>query len=168
MPSRKSTFPESPKSAVASDMRVQEGLTRTPRRAGTHKGNSETQFTRAELEKMVLASAHDPLEEAAPQSVLIDRAWEHGRVLPEADGAIWREDACGAWMRREQIGRQTEFGWKIVNISMSGEQTAESVRPFHWRNEFDIAGGKPHCHTTADRTGVPGEEQASPPRNHET
>ncbi|MGZ5094386.1 MAG: hypothetical protein ACXWCY_25865 [Burkholderiales bacterium] len=167
MTSRKSTLPE-PESPPATDMPAREGLAGSPQHTRALKGNSETHFTRAELERMVLEGAYHELDEAALRSVLIDRAWEHGRVTPEADGEIWRQDACGAWMRREQIGRQTDFGWKIVSISTEGEHTAESLRPFHWRNDFDIANGKPHCHTSADRTGVPGEEQASPPRNRET
>lgn len=30
---------------------------------------------------------------------LIDAVWQHGRAMPEADAAHWRQDACGAWMR---------------------------------------------------------------------
>ena len=48
---------------------------------------------------------------------IIDAAWEHGRVMPEADAANWRQDACGAWIRRTQFGEEhSEFGWKIEQI----------------------------------------------------
>jgi len=36
---------------------------------------------------------------------LIEAVWARGRALPEADPEQWRQDACGAWMRREHFGR---------------------------------------------------------------
>jgi len=96
---------------------------------------------------------------------LVDAAWQHGRVMPEADPAHWRQDACGAWMRREHYGREGDFGWKLARVRADGAETPESVRPFHWRNDYDIGGGRPHCRVSADRAGVPAEKYASPPRN---
>jgi hypothetical protein len=138
-------------------------------RKAARKGNSETRFTRAELEQLVSFSLHEvSAQRRGVRSELIDAAWEHGRAMPEADASIWRQDQCGAWMRREQVGRQTEFGWKIRSISTSAEQTADDLRPFHWRNDFDLATSEPQCRIAADHTGVPGEEQVGPPRNRET
>jgi hypothetical protein len=72
---------------------------------------------------------------------LIEAVWLHGRVMPEADPEHWRQDACGAWMRREQFGREdTDFGWKIESVVPGGAQTA-------------------------DRSSVPAEKYATPPRN---
>jgi hypothetical protein len=52
----------------------------------------------------------------------IETAWEHGRTMPEADPSVWREDACGAWIRRDQFGRESsEVGWKIENIAGGGQ-----------------------------------------------
>ena len=69
-----------------------------------------------------------------PSPSLIEAVWAHGRTLPEADSAEWRQDACGAWIRREHFGREdSDFGWKIEQIA-AGAQSAENLRPFHWRN----------------------------------
>jgi hypothetical protein len=74
-----------------------------------------------------------------PSPSLIEAVWAHGRTLPEADSAEWRQDACGAWIRREHFGREdSEFGWKIEQIA-AGAQSAENLRPFQWRNGYDIA-----------------------------
>jgi hypothetical protein len=111
-------------------------------------GDSETDFTQEELERIV------------------EQVWQHGRVMPEADGSVWRQDACGAWMMREHFGRaDSEFGWKIEKIAPAGEGKSGLLRPFNWRNDFDIANGRPHCGITADRTHVPAERIAGPPRN---
>lgn len=96
----------------------------------------------------------------------IEDAWEHGRTVAEADPAVWRQDACGAWIRRDQFGREgSEFGWKIENIAGGPPGTAAVLRPFHCRNRFDAANRKPRCMMKADRASVPSGEFAAPPRN---
>jgi hypothetical protein len=97
---------------------------------------------------------------------LIDAVWLHGRVMPEADPEHWRQDECGAWMRREHFGREdTDFGWKIESIVPGAAQTPDALRPFHWRNGYDVANRSVHRRVTADRSNVPAEKYASPPRN---
>jgi hypothetical protein len=97
---------------------------------------------------------------------LIEAVWAHARAMPEADPAHWRQDSCGAWIRREHFGHEdSDFGWKLEKISAGGPDTAENLRPYHWRNEYDVARGRAHCRIMADRSGVPAEKYASPPRN---
>lgn len=113
--------------------------------AATHahglSGNSETVFSDAELERIV------------------DAVWEHGRAVPDADAALWRQDACGAWMMREHFGRtDSEFGWKMEKVAGDG---AGLLRPYNWHNHFDIAESRPHCGVSAERMDGPAE----PPRN---
>jgi len=171
MPTRKSSFTE----PVASDSHnaarqapPEAALLRGHKTA--HKGDSETRFTRAELEQLLSSPVHE--SDSGSRTVisrLVDAAWERGRVMPESDASIWRRDACGAWMRREQIGRQTEFGWKIRSLSTNAEQTLDDLRPFHWRNDFEAAAiGHRRCAVTSDHSGTPGEEQVRPPRNRGT
>ncbi len=115
---------------------------------GALPGDSETEFTDEELERIVA------------------EAWQHGRAMPPIDDSIWRQDACGAWMMREHFGHaDSEFGWKIEKVAVENADRGGLLRPFNWRNHFDIANGRPHCDITADRAGVPAGRQASPPRN---
>lgn len=110
------------------------------------RGDSETELTNEELAR------------------LVEAVWQHGRVMPEADGAYWRQDACGAWMMREHFGHEdSEFGWKIEKVAVDGR--GDALRPFNSANHFDIANRRPHCAITADRSAVPAERQAGPPRN---
>lgn len=109
-------------------------------------GNSETELTAEEL------------------ASIVDAVWEHGRVMPDADAAFWRQDACGAWMMREHFGdADSQFGWKIEKVVPQGP--GDKLRPFNCANRFDIADGRAHCGITADRSHVPAERQAGPPRN---
>lgn len=96
----------------------------------------------------------------------VDSVWQHGRVMPETDPSVWRQDACGAWIQRNQFGHEnSDFGWKIQNIGGGGPDTPENLRPFHWRNHFDAANKRPRCRVTADRAGLPPDQRADPPRN---
>jgi len=96
---------------------------------------------------------------------LVDAVWQHGRVLPEADPAHWRQDECGAWMRREQYAQEAEFGWKLVKVTPGGPERAENLRPFHRDNAYDVARGGAQCALTADRASLPAEKTLMPPRN---
>ena len=99
---------------------------------------------------------------------LAQAVWAHGRVMPEADAAHWRQDACGAWMRREHLGREdSEFGWKMERVSVGGPDSPGNLRPFNLRNHYDLANGRQQCRLTADRSNVPAEKYASPPRNRQ-
>jgi hypothetical protein len=97
---------------------------------------------------------------------LIDAVWAHGRVMPEADPERWRQDACGAWMRREHFGsKDSDFGWHMEQVAPGSGESADNLRPFNLHNRYDIGDGRPHCRLTADRTNLPAEKYATPPRN---
>ena len=99
---------------------------------------------------------------------IVDAVWQHGRVMPEVDAASWRQDACGAWIRREHFGQEHgEFGWKIEKVSAGAPDMPEFLRPFHCRNRYDVANSRPHCRETADRAGALAVEYVRPPRNRE-
>ena len=99
---------------------------------------------------------------------VVDLVWQHARATAEADPATWRQDACGAWIRHDQCGHaRGEFGWRIENVSAGGPNDPANLRPFHWRNRFDVADNRPHCRVTADRAGAPAGKYVSPPRNRD-
>ncbi len=85
---------------------------------------------------------------------LIQQVWEKARVMTDQDGAEWRKDECGAWLQREAYNQEhSEFGWMIINTSIGGTDDFGNLRPLHYRNTFDRANGKAHCHVTSDRAG---------------
>ena len=97
---------------------------------------------------------------------LIESVWQHARAMSEADPFVWRQDMCGAWIRRDQFGHESSgFGWKIENITSGGPNISQNLRPLHVRNRFDVGSNMPHCRTIADRVDVPANEHISPPHN---
>ncbi len=100
---------------------------------------------------------------------MIQQVWEKGRATLDQNSAIWREDECGAWMRREHYGnKRSEYGWMIENVSTGGADILENLRPFHHQNTFDRANHQAKCHVTADRTGLEASEHIKEPRNRNT
>ncbi len=97
---------------------------------------------------------------------LVQRVWEKGRAYAEIGNDIWREDECGAWIRREDYGRtDSEFGWKIVNVSGGGADKVENLRPFHHQNSYDLGNRKQVQHVVADRKGMAVFEHNFEPKN---
>ncbi|HKB58581.1 MAG TPA: hypothetical protein VKC56_00905 [Gallionellaceae bacterium] len=97
---------------------------------------------------------------------LVQQVWEKARAYAEIDSGTWREDECGAWIRREEYGRtDSEFGWKIVNVSGGGPDTPDNLRPLHCLNGYDIANRRHIRHMAADRISMPVFEHNFEPRN---
>jgi hypothetical protein len=97
---------------------------------------------------------------------LVQQVWEKARVMPDQDSAEWRQDECGAWLKRQAFDNaNSEHGWTIVNTSPGGPDVVENLRPLHCGNTFDKTIAKAHCHVTADRTGVQPTAALDHPRN---
>lgn len=98
---------------------------------------------------------------------IVQRVWERGRAIGERDPTEWRQDECGAWIRRGHYGSpSSEFGWKIDNVTPGGPaDNPDHLRPFHRDNTFDRGAGRTHCRVTADRDGVPPTAAIDSPRN---
>lgn len=98
----------------------------------------------------------------------IAQVWEHARAVDGLDAGQWRRDECGAWMRREHYGREdSEFGWRIVNVSAGGADATENLRALHLRNAYDPALQRAKCAVTADRTALPATARIREPRNRD-
>lgn len=97
---------------------------------------------------------------------IIQQVWERGRASGQIDSNEWREDECGAWMKRADYGRSdSDFGWRIVNVTPGAPDTLENLRPFNNANGYDRANHGAMCRFTADRTGLPVFEHTFDPRN---
>lgn len=96
---------------------------------------------------------------------IIQQIWEHGRGVSELDSSEWRQDQCGAWMKREMYGHtHSDFGWTIHSLS-PGDSGVDNLRPFQCQNEVNGASGQVQCHVTADRNGLSPTQQIEQPRN---
>lgn len=97
---------------------------------------------------------------------LINRAWKSARAVPDFDPDEWRQDQCGAWIRRDQYNHPaSEFGWRILDIVADHPGEPDTLRAFHARNTFDVAQDRPVCRVRADRKGLAARSTAADPHN---
>jgi len=97
---------------------------------------------------------------------VVQQVWERARASADQDAAVWRQDQCGAWMRREHYGRDnSEFGWKVESTTAGGPETTGNLGAFNMANSFDRAQGRARCRMVSDRADQHPWEHASGPRN---
>ena len=96
----------------------------------------------------------------------ITAVWEKGWVMDAQNPDLWRKDQCGAWIRKDQYEKEdSEFCWKIINISPGGDDSLDNLSPFHRDNDFSIPNGQAQCRVKADRADHEPEQQLDAPRN---
>jgi hypothetical protein len=63
--------------------------------------------------------------------------WNLGLEVPGYDPKVYRKDQFGWWMKYDQHGQCTEYGWEIDHIrpvGLGGGEALTNKQPLHWRN----------------------------------
>jgi len=81
---------------------------------------------------------------------MVQAVWEKGRIVIGHSANQWRQDECGAWMGREFYeNRDSQFGWEIGRIVLTGPDDLSNLRPLQWKNNADEIDGRLKCYVTA-------------------
>lgn len=67
----------------------------------------------------------------------INAVWAKATIVPGNDAAVIRKDSCGAWIKRVDYGKTTEYGWEIDHIqpvAKNGTDELYNLQPLHWQN----------------------------------
>lgn len=82
---------------------------------------------------------------------VVDRVWRRAEAVGGNDPELWRKDEFGAWIHRMAYGdRRSEFGWEIVDLSLSlGQAGIASLRPAQWQNYLDLVAARTQSRITA-------------------
>lgn len=68
---------------------------------------------------------------------LIEQVWSNATQVEGRNPDLWRKDFAGAWIRRDQFGVSSKFGWVVDHIkpkSKGGDDMINNLQALHWRN----------------------------------
>ena len=85
--------------------------------------------------------------------------WKKGKQVPPHDPSVWRKDVCGAWIKFEDYGTDTEHGWVQDHIrpkALGGSDQTSNLQPLHHKNNRAKSDTVLKCVVTAcDEPGIP-------------
>ena len=67
----------------------------------------------------------------------IQAVWNNATIVDDSYKNEWRKDACDAWIKRDQYGKETDYGWEadhILPLAKGGTDHTDNLRAFHWKN----------------------------------
>lgn len=77
----------------------------------------------------------------------IDQVWNKGIIVKGYDETLFRKDCCGAWIVKNEYGKQSPFGWEIDHVYpqvKGGDDNLVNLRPMHWENNRSKSDDYPH------------------------
>lgn len=88
----------------------------------------------------------------------IKTAWEKATVVTgdKDNGKVWRKDLAGAWIKFDQHGEETDYGWQIDHAfpkSLGGGEENENIRAMHRENNGSKADDFPKFTTVLSSNG---------------
>ncbi|MCF2659700.1 HNH endonuclease [Parabacteroides distasonis] len=68
---------------------------------------------------------------------LIEQVWKKAKEVEGRNPDIWRKDFAGAWIRRDEYGVRSKYGWVVDHVRpnfLGGDDSLSNLQTLHWRN----------------------------------
>ena len=87
----------------------------------------------------------------------IDAVWN--RAIPQESNNpdLFRKDYAGAWIKKSDYGKETEYGWEIDHLrplAKDGDYSLNNLYPVQWRNNRKKGNSYPNWKTAVTADGV--------------
>lgn len=100
---------------------------------------------------MTLAS-----EQAHIPEDLIEAVWQKATIIPNNNPNEFRQDYAGAWIRRDEYGKASPYGWEIdhlLPLSKGGSDDIENLLPLQHQNYKRKGDNHPRWSTAVSAEG---------------
>lgn len=87
---------------------------------------------------------------------IIDFIWKKAKEIPNYNPSIWRKDFAGAWIRKDQYGIESKYGWEIDHLkprAKGGTDDLNNLLPIHWLNNRTKSDDYPKFKTSTTSEG---------------
>lgn len=87
---------------------------------------------------------------------LLEKVWDKTEKVDDRNPEIWRKDFAGAWIRRDQYGVCSKYGWVVDHIkpkSLGGDDTLDNLQALHWRNNVSKSNNYPELESLVTSDG---------------
>ncbi len=95
----------------------------------------------------------------------LNQIWEKATIVNEVEKNVWRKDYAGAWINKDQYGKETDFGWEVDHAkpeSKGGSDDINNLVPLHWRNNRTKSDDYPEFKTSVTSDGNKNIEKEHP------
>jgi 5-methylcytosine-specific restriction endonuclease McrA len=87
---------------------------------------------------------------------MIQRVWEKAKIVDGYDKDVRRKDYAGAWINRQDYGKESDFGWEIDHAkpkSKGGSEDLNNLDPLHSSNNRTKSDDYPKFKTSVSSEG---------------
>ncbi len=86
----------------------------------------------------------------------IKQIWDNSQKVENEDPNNFRKDPCRAWIKWDEYGKDSKYGWSIDHIlpeSLGGTDRNENLRAMHFKNNQSKANNFPNYIRTVTSEG---------------
>ena len=88
---------------------------------------------------------------------LIEAVWQKATIIPNNNPNEFRQDYAGAWIRRDEYGKASPYGWEIdhlLPLSKGGSDDIENLLPLQHQNYTRKCDNYPRWSTAVSADGI--------------